>query len=90
VRKGALDQCGATLLAGKSVGAPFVGAVTACLVVSELLRKLHGGPEFSVIDLDLLDLDYRTLVPRSEPSDVANPGYVLAARTAERASGTLE
>jgi len=80
VRRGSLDQCGATLLAGKSVGAPFVGAVTACLVVTELLRKLHNGPEYEVADLDLMDLDYRSLVSRSTPSPVPNPGYVRAAR----------
>ena len=40
---GALDRCGVTLLAGKAVGAPFVGAATATLAVSEVLRLLHGG-----------------------------------------------
>ena len=30
---GALDRCGVTLLAGKAVGAPFVGAVAATLAV---------------------------------------------------------
>ena len=40
---GALDRCGVTLLAGKAVGAPFVGAAAATLAVSEVLRLLHGG-----------------------------------------------
>lgn len=43
LRKGQLDQCGVTLLAGEAVGAPFVGSVAACLTVSEVLRLLHGG-----------------------------------------------
>jgi len=79
VKRGDLDQCGATLLAGKAVGAPFVGAVTACLAVGELLRKLHGGPEYDVVDLDLMDLDFRTFVPRSSPSGATNPGFVRVA-----------
>ncbi len=40
---GDLDRCGVTLLAGKAVGAPFVGAVAACLALSEVLRLCHGG-----------------------------------------------
>jgi hypothetical protein len=37
---GRLDQCGTTLLAGKAVGAPFVGSVAACLAIPEVLRLL--------------------------------------------------
>ena len=44
LKGGELDRCGVTLLAGKAVGAPFVGAATATLAVSEVLRLLHGGP----------------------------------------------
>jgi hypothetical protein len=50
---GTLDRCGVTLLAGRGVGAPFVGATAACLALSEVLRVLHGGPAHQVIDLDL-------------------------------------
>ena len=32
-----------TLLASKAVGAPFVGSIAATLVLSEVLRMLHGG-----------------------------------------------
>ena len=35
LKDGELDRCGVTLLAGKAVGAPFVGSVAACLVLSE-------------------------------------------------------
>jgi len=42
-RKG-MDSCGLAQLASRTVGVPFVGLVAACLVVSELLRRLHGGP----------------------------------------------
>src|SRR3546814_2834025 len=35
INDGVLDHCGMTLLAGKAVGAPFVGAVAATLARSE-------------------------------------------------------
>jgi hypothetical protein len=38
LKDGELDRCGITLLAGKGVGAPFVGAVAASLALSEVLR----------------------------------------------------
>ena len=41
--EGSLDRCGVTLLAGKAVGAPFVGTLAATLVLAEVLRLLHGG-----------------------------------------------
>jgi hypothetical protein len=75
VAEGVLDRCGMTLLAGKAVGAPFVGSVAACLALSEVLRLLHGGKLHGLIDLDLLSPDQR-LVWR-DPSDFSrlNPGF---------------
>ena len=35
LKTGALDRCGVTLLAGKAVGAPFVGAVAATLALAK-------------------------------------------------------
>jgi hypothetical protein len=78
LRDGELDQCGVTLLAGKAVGAPFVGALAACLAISEILRLLHGGVLHQLIDLDLQSLEHRTLVPQSRNFDAFNPGYVRA------------
>jgi hypothetical protein len=43
-----------TLLAGKAVGAPFVGAVAATLVLAEVLRLLHGGTLHRLVDLAYL------------------------------------
>lgn len=60
---GLLDHCGMTLLAGKAVGAPFVDAAAATLALSEILRLLHGGPVLRLIDLDLLGIENRTIVP---------------------------
>ncbi|WP_420637354.1 hypothetical protein [Candidatus Palauibacter sp.] len=73
-----LDQCGMTLLAGKAVGAPFVGAVAATLVLSEILRLLHGGCVHGMIDLDLLGLE-RRVASRHENSFAGfNPGFTDA------------
>ena len=57
--KGQLDRCGVTVLAGKAVGAPFVGAVAACLALSETLRLLHGGTLHKVIEMDLQSVTSR-------------------------------
>jgi hypothetical protein len=75
---GELDRCGVTLLAGKAVGAPFVGAVAACLAISEVLRLLHGGMLHQLIDLDLQSCEQRTLVRQTQRFDTFNPGYVDA------------
>jgi hypothetical protein len=79
-----LDRCGATVLAGKGVGAPFVGAVAGCLVISEVLRLLHGGPLHHVIDLDLQSIEHRSTVVRPDDFADFNPGYLPAAERAER------
>jgi hypothetical protein len=74
---GALDRCGVTLLAGKAVGAPFVGAVAATLALSEVLRLLQGGAVHELIDLDLKALEYRSVVLTPQDFSTLNPGYVL-------------
>jgi len=76
---GSVDQCGMTLLAGKAVGAPFVGAAAASLALAEVLRLLHGGRLHQLVDLDLLDLDHR--VTSLHPGDFSrfNPGFAKAA-----------
>ena len=78
---GVLDRCGMTLLAGKAVGAPFVGSVAATLALSEVLRLLHGGTVYQLIDLDLLGLDQRFASHHPHPHDFAgiNPGFTMAA-----------
>ena len=37
-----LDECGVNELAGVAVGVPFVGLVASTLVLSEVIRALHG------------------------------------------------
>lgn len=67
LRKEGLDKCGLTELATRTVGAPFVGLIAACLVFSELLRRLNGGPQSEVIStsaLALEDVAFVTVPPR--------------------------
>ena len=47
------DECGRFELAGKAIAVPFVGATAASLVVSEVVRVLHGGPAYTDIKLSL-------------------------------------
>ena len=74
--EGSLDRCGVTLLAGKAVGAPFVGAVAATLVLSEVLRLLHGGGLHRLIDMNLIDIAYVRAVPQLHNFSNFNPGFV--------------
>ncbi|MCY4595436.1 MAG: hypothetical protein OXC19_11660 [Bryobacterales bacterium] len=78
MEEGVLDRCGMTLLAGKAVGAPFVGSIAATLALSEVLRLLHGGAVYQLIDVDLLSLEQRLV--SQHPNDFANlnPGFSMA------------
>jgi hypothetical protein len=76
VAAGAIDQCGAALLAGVAVGAPFVGAVAATLAISEVLRLLHGGVVNRLIDLDLSSLDHKNVLPQRCSLMHLNLGFV--------------
>jgi hypothetical protein len=71
-----LDQCGVTLLAGKAVGAPFVGMTAAASCLSEVLRLLHGGEVFAVHDVDLKTPANRASIPRATPLLPFNPGFI--------------
>jgi hypothetical protein len=75
---GVLDRCGMTLLAGKAVGAPFVGSVAAALALAEVLRLLHGGAIHKLIDIDLLSLDQRLVSRHSDSFANLNPGFTMA------------
>jgi hypothetical protein len=80
LEEGSLDRCGVTLLAGKAVGAPFVGAVAATLVLAEVLRLLHGGTLHRLVDMNLVDLAYLRVVPQQRAFLGFNPGFVVAER----------
>jgi len=72
-----LDACGVTQLAGHAVGAPFVGAVTAAVVVAELIRLMVGAQCYEVIDVDLRSPALRNVYPR-QGTPVFNPGTTPA------------
>jgi hypothetical protein len=52
-----MDACGLTQLASRTVGVPFVGVVAACLALSELLRRLHGGYALEFASGSVLSLE---------------------------------
>lgn len=72
------DRCGIVRLAGRSIGAPFVGAAAASMVVAELVRLSRGGPRHELASCHLRDLQGRTVVPGA-PWEAFNPGSVGAA-----------
>ena len=49
LKREGLDSCGLARLASRTVGVPFVGAIAACHVVAELLRRLNGGQAYELI-----------------------------------------
>ena len=72
-----LDDCGITTLAGRTVGASFVGAVTAAVVVAELLRMGLGGHRYEVVDGSLRSPELRQAVVCTEGAPF-NPGTTPA------------
>lgn len=72
-----LDRCGLTQLAGRTVGAPFVGAVAAAIVIGEVLRLANGGHGYDLVDGHLRDLTYRTVIEAQERPPF-NPGTTAA------------
>lgn len=71
------DRCGLAQLAGRTVGASFVGAIAGAAVVAELLRLVNGAHAYDLIDGHLKDLDHRTVVPAENPVPF-NPGATEA------------
>jgi len=69
------DRCGTVRLAGRSIGAPFVGAVASSLVIAELLRLVMGGRRYELVSCHLRDLTSRT-VERGSPWQACNPGSI--------------
>jgi hypothetical protein len=49
LKRGGMDSCGLAQLASRTVAVPFVGLIAACLVISELLRRLNGGGPFELL-----------------------------------------
>jgi hypothetical protein len=57
LKKKGMDRCGLTQLASRTVGVPFVGLIAACFVISELLRRLHGGVAMELISASAAALE---------------------------------
>ena len=74
---GGLDACGLTQLAGRTVGAPFVGAVVAALTIAEVLRLVVGGPRYAVIDGTLRNVAQRQAIAGGDDAPF-NPGSTEA------------
>ena len=72
-----VDRCGLTQLAGRTVGAPFVGVIAATVVIGELLRLVNGAHSYDLVDGHLRNLDHRTVVAARELPPV-NPGSTAA------------
>ena len=72
-----IDQCGLTQLAGRTVGAPFVGAIAAAIVIGEVLRTIMGVHSYDLIDGHLRDLKHLTVI-NSVDGPPVNPGATAA------------
>lgn len=72
-----VERCGLVQLAGRTVGAPFVGALAGSLVVAELVRMANGGPSTSMLDMHLRSPDQVHAVLQPE-SFGFNPGSTPA------------
>lgn len=70
-------RCGMLEIAGVNIGAAFVGAFAATLVITDILRLLHGGPNFSVVSIDLRHPLHLRAVPNTAPGSPA-PAFTLA------------
>ncbi|BCS51826.1 hypothetical protein [Geobacter sp. SVR] len=72
--KKGVDSCGIAMLAGRTVGASFVGSTVASLVVCDILRMIHGGDRYALIDGTLSSLANRTAIYNTSANVPFNPG----------------
>jgi hypothetical protein len=76
LRQGGMDECGLAQLASRTVGVPFVGLIAAGVTLSELLRRLHGGPALELASGSIAALqDVETIGFAAQPY----PGAYLEA-----------
>jgi len=71
-------RCGVVDVHGASVGAAFVGTLAGALVLADVLRMLHGGPELSLVTVDLADPDHVTASRMRVARPVVNFGFIVA------------
>ncbi len=67
------DRCGVEQLAGRTVATAFVGVTAACWAIGGLLRELHGGARYELIDYTLRDPGHVRAIrsPDTRPPRVA-------------------
>jgi len=63
---GGADRCGVVSLAGRTVGAPFVGALAGALGIAELVKLTCGGPSTAVLDLHLRSPRFLSASPQGD------------------------
>lgn len=71
-------RCGLLEVAGRTVAAAFVGATAGTIVLGEVLRELHGGSRFALVDLHLASPDDAQAVPDTSHTEPINPGHTPA------------
>ena len=71
-------------VAGRSIGAAFVGCVAATFVLSEVLRSLAGGPRIEVLGVTLRSPHKPQVSTNTLEGTAANPGFVEARDTTRR------
>lgn len=71
-------KCGLLEVAGRTVGASFVGAVAASLGVAETIRSLVDGPRYEVLGFTLRSPAYVDAAPNTNPGPARNPGFARA------------
>jgi hypothetical protein len=76
--RGTLDTCGLTRLAQVAVGAPFVGTVTAAIVLSQMIRTVADGVRPAVLNVDLRAIQHRSAV-HCDHADIVVFGLTSAA-----------
>jgi len=71
------DRCGAIMVAGRAIGAAFVGAFASSTAVAELLRYYADDKRrHTVLDLSLRDLSRARIACSSDWEGAENLGYV--------------
>lgn len=78
--KDGMDDCGLIRLATRTIAVPFVGLIAGCLVVSEVLRRLHSGLALEVLSVSTLTLADAETVWATDTGPYAF-GFVQAKRT---------
>ena len=80
-------RCGIIEVAGRSIGAAFVGCIAATFVLSEVLRSIAGGPRIEVLGVSLRSPHKSQVSTNIRESAATNPGFVEARDTNKRDLG---